>query len=108
MLTDTLLPKSPTVTEGDEKVVSELLDYVGLSMSDATDAAKEIMTLDETLDPKEIVTKNIEEFTAKGVKFAIAQVFTARPLRRIRNAEKIMEYMNEIRKQRGHACPHCL
>ncbi|MCD6428880.1 MAG: putative manganese-dependent inorganic diphosphatase [Desulfurococcales archaeon] len=103
ILTDTLLLKSPTTTEDDERVVSELLNYVGLSMSDATDTTKEIMSLDETLDPKEIVTKDIKEFAARGVKFAIAQIFTVRPLRYIQNVEKIIEYMDSIRKQYGYA-----
>ena len=102
ILTDTLLLKSPTTTEDDKRVVSELLDYVGLSMSDVTDVTKEIMSLDETLDPKEVVTKDIKEFTAKGAKFAIAQIFTAKPLRYIQNAEKIMEYMDKLRKQHGY------
>ncbi len=103
ILTDTLLLKSPTTTEDNKRVVSDILEYVGLNIGDVTDTAKEIMSLDEELDPRIVITKDIKEFTAKGMKFAIAQVFTAKPQKYIQNMGKIKKYMDDVCKQHGYA-----
>ena len=77
IISDTLLLKSPTCTEKDEKALKELEKIAGLNAEDYGLDMLKAGTDISAYTAKEVIDMDAKEFTEKNKKFVLAQVNTA-------------------------------
>lgn len=76
MISDTLLLTSPTTTEVDRREAARLAEIAGVELEEF---GKEVLVRnDETLvkSPEELIDKDLKEFSAGAIRFAVAQIET--------------------------------
>ena len=101
ILSDTLLLKSPTMTDIDRHVASEIAKYVGIDLNYAFDFMRLAMAANEPSNPLDIVTRDLKEFEFRGIRFGIAQIFTTNPSRYLAMIPKLRNVMEEIHRSKS-------
>lgn len=96
ILSDTLALTSPTTTDIDKKVVTELAELIGI---DYHKYALEMFKAGTSLKNKtieEIVNTDIKSFTGNDVSFAVSQVFTLDIDTILKQKDNYIEYINKL------------
>ncbi|MEM1560087.1 MAG: putative manganese-dependent inorganic diphosphatase [Ignisphaera sp.] len=96
ILSDTMLLRSPTTTSIDKFVVKEMASYAEVDIEQAIDFVKSAMALNEPVDPKDVVARDLKVFEFEDIKFGIAQIFTTQPSRYLARVNEIKRVMNEL------------
>lgn len=102
ILSDTLCLQSPTTTELDKKVVSNLSKIAGVDPEKyALDMFKAGTSL-EGMSMEEVIKSDFKSFPSKDIKFAIGQVFTLDIDRIFNELEAYVEKLEEINAKEGY------
>jgi len=102
VLTDTLLLRSATTTDLDRAVMDEALRASGLSREEAYTFARTLLAASEPEDLRQAATQDVKVYEYAGVRFAIAQVFTADPSRYLANRDEVMRILDEEASKGGY------
>lgn len=103
VLADTVITKSPTCTEMDEKIIEELSKISGIS--DWKELGMEIFKISASTDDlsaEEMATNDAKEFDFKKGKFFINQLNTADLDVFSKRGEEVLEAMKKLKKERGY------
>ncbi len=103
LLYDTLILRSPTCTQRDEKVADELAKITG---EDLEQYGQEIFAAAATdlahRSAESLLIADFKEFTVRDAKFAIGTVETASPASIENRAEELLKTMQRLARERGY------
>jgi manganese-dependent inorganic pyrophosphatase len=104
LLYDTLILRSPTCTDRDERVASELAEITG---EDIEKYGHEVFAAAAAnLSERtawELLTADFKEFAVRDTKFAIGTVETASPLTIEKRSPELLQTMQQIAQERGYS-----
>jgi manganese-dependent inorganic pyrophosphatase len=104
LLYDTLILRSPTCTERDERVAAELAQITG---EDIERYGQEIFAAAaaelNASSAEELITADFKEFGVDDVKFAIGTIETASPGSIEKRSPELLETMRKIAHERGYS-----
>src|SRR5438270_4028614 len=104
LLYDTLILRSPTCTERDERVAAELAEISG---EDIEQYGQEVFAASATnlseRTARELLTADFKEFTVRDIKFAIGTVETASPSIVEKRTPELLQTMQQLSQERGYA-----
>ncbi|MEM4788801.1 MAG: putative manganese-dependent inorganic diphosphatase [Ignisphaera sp.] len=96
IISDTMLLRSPTVTNIDRSVVKELTSYTEVDIDQAIDFVKAAIALGESMDLRDLVTRDLKIFEFEDIRFGIAQIFTVQPTIYLAKADEIKKVMSGL------------
>jgi manganese-dependent inorganic pyrophosphatase len=103
LLFDTLILRSPTCTERDERVAAELAAITGEDIEEFGQELFAAAAADLAEKPAEtLITSDFKEFTVGEVKFAIGTVETASPATIEKRSEELLSTMHRIAQERNY------
>ncbi|MEN6327639.1 MAG: putative manganese-dependent inorganic diphosphatase, partial [Syntrophomonas sp.] len=103
IMSDTMIFKSPTTTDKDKRIATELQQLSGL---DPLQWGKEIFARIDGFDhhtDEEIITEDLKEYVSSNTVFAIAQVETMNMSQLEERKADIVQTMHDICNQHGYA-----
>ncbi|HYX50684.1 MAG TPA: putative manganese-dependent inorganic diphosphatase [Ktedonobacteraceae bacterium] len=103
LLYDTLILRSPTCTERDERVAAELAEISGENIEQYGQEvfAAAAANLSER-SARELLTADFKEFVVRDTKFAIGTVETASPSTIEKRSPELLQTMQQIARERGY------
>lgn len=96
IISDTMLLRSPTVTNIDRSVIKELTSYTEVDIDQAIDFVKAAIALGESMDLRDLVTRDLKIFEFEDIRFGIAQIFTVQPTIYLAKADEIKKVMSGL------------
>jgi manganese-dependent inorganic pyrophosphatase len=104
LLYDTLILRSPTCTNRDERVAAELAQITG---EDIEQYGQEIFTAAaadlNARSAETLITADFKEFTVSDARFAIGTVETASPASIEKRSAELLNTMQHLSQERGYA-----
>jgi manganese-dependent inorganic pyrophosphatase len=103
IITDTVLFRSPTSTERDQRVAGRLADMAGVDIDELGQGIFAVASDLSERSPRDLLTTDFKEFRIDDVPFAIGYMETVQKARLDEIRESLMSEMLAIRAQRGYA-----
>ncbi len=104
LLYDTLILRSPTCTQRDERVAAELAAITGEDLEQYGQAIFAAAAVDLAEKPtEELLTADFKEFVVRDTRFAIGTVETASPVTIEKRSQELLTIMQRMVQEHGYA-----